>query len=76
MKLNLKVCIVLLSCYVMTWVLIFMIPMLEFEAQKNDLYLSYLLFAEEVFLLICIIVVGMEFAKDMKKKLIEKTNNS
>lgn len=69
---NLKVCIFLLCCYVMTWGLIIVVPMLGFETQQSDQYTSYLLFAEEVFLLLCIVVVGVEFAKDMKNKLLEK----
>lgn len=72
MGFNLRVCILILCCYVMTWVLILVVPMLGLEAQASDQYVFYLLFAEEALLFLCIVVVGVEFAKDMKKKLLGK----
>ncbi|GEM78921.1 hypothetical protein [Vibrio superstes] len=62
-------CIGLLTAYVLSWVLLLFVPTMGFEEAQADLYTSYLLIAEELLLLACVIVIGPMFAMDMKAKL-------
>lgn len=66
-----KVCIGLLCSYVLVWVLMLTVPLLRLEdAMTNDIT-TYLLIIEEILIMLCIVVVGKEFASDMKKKLMQ-----
>ncbi|MEZ9903177.1 hypothetical protein [Vibrio breoganii] len=68
-KAKLGVSIALLVAYVLSWVLVILVPTMGFTPQQSDLYTSYLLIAEEVLLLTCVIVIGPMFIMGMKSKL-------
>ena len=74
-KVKIRVCIALLAAYVLAWVLIILVPAMGFESQQSDLYTSYLLIAEEVLLLACVIIIGPMFIMDMKSKLTGNDSN-
>ncbi|GEA51718.1 hypothetical protein VIN01S_25220 [Vibrio inusitatus NBRC 102082] len=73
-KVKIRVCIALLAAYVLAWVLIILVPTLGLEPQQSDLYTSYLLIAEEVLLLACVIIIGPMFITDIKAKLTGSDN--
>ena len=75
MNIAIKASIGLLSSYVLVWCLIFAVPLFGLEVTITNDIIFYLLITEEILIVLCIVVVGKEFASDMKKKLMQDPND-
>lgn len=65
---TIKICIALLTCYFIAWGGILFLPFAELETELSNEIMFYLVIAEEVIIILCIMLAGKELINDIRKK--------
>ncbi|MCK6263661.1 hypothetical protein KP803_10290 [Vibrio sp. ZSDE26] len=68
---TIKVSIALVAVYLLVWAGVLGLPFSDFDKNKVDLWVSYLIFTEEVLSLICLVFIGQLLLKDVKSSLLK-----